>query len=106
MIARQRSLPTDTLGRRGRANSMSKTRRGQSSKFSNLLGAGLGPGNKLALAQTVEGMLIADFTRGFDGMHDGLKVTIRAEIVAIDHSSILKVFARQRTGSIKAGAVG
>jgi hypothetical protein len=51
-------------------------------------------------------MLIADFTRGFDGMHDGLKVTIRAEIVAIDHSSILKVFARQRTGSIKAGAVG
>jgi hypothetical protein len=49
-----------------RTNCVSKTRRGQSGKFSDLLGARLGPWNEFALAQTVEGMLIPDFTRGLN----------------------------------------
>jgi hypothetical protein len=53
---------------------VSKTRRGQSGKFPDLLGARLGPGNEFALAQTVEGMLISKLTRGFDGR----RIVIRA----------------------------
>src|SRR5690242_12994526 len=75
----------------------------RSSKFPDLLGARLGPWNEFALAQTVEGMLIADFTCGFDGAHDGRKILIRADIVAIDHSGILKVFARQTDGTNAGG---
>src|SRR6476659_3621875 len=78
-----------------RANSMPKTRRGPSQKFSDLLGARAGPWNEFALTQTVEGMLISKFTRGFDGAHDGRKIVICAEIVAIDYSSIVKVVAGQ-----------
>lgn len=70
-----------------RTNCVTKTRRGQSGKFSDLLGAPLGPWNEFALAQTVEGMLIPDFTRGLDGAHDSRKIAIGAEIVAIDHSA-------------------
>src|SRR5713101_775365 len=82
---------------------MSKTRRVKSGKFSDLLGARLWPWNEFALAQTVEGMLIPDFTRGFDGAHDGRKILIRAEIVAIDHSGILKVIAGQADGTFAGG---
>ena len=53
-----------------RTNCVSKTRRGKSAKFPDLLGACLGPWDEFALAQTVEGMLIPDFTRGFDGAHE------------------------------------
>jgi len=84
-------------------NCVSKTRRGKSGKFSDLLGARLWPWNEFALAQTVEGMLIPDFTRGFDGAHDGRKIVIRAEIVAIDHSGILKVVAGQADGTSAGG---
>src|SRR5260370_1693862 len=86
-----------------RTNCVSKTRRGKSGKFSDLLGARLGPWNEFALAQTVKGMLISKFTRGFNGAHDGRKITIRAEIVAIDHSGILKVFAGQADGPSAGG---
>jgi hypothetical protein len=48
-------------------------------------------------------MLIPDFTRGFDGAHDGRKIVIRAEIVAIDHSGILKVVAGQADGTCAGG---
>jgi hypothetical protein len=66
------------------ANGVSETRRSEFCKFSDLLGARLGSWDKFALAHTVEGMLISKFTRGFDGAHDGRKIVIRAEIVAID----------------------
>jgi len=56
-----------------------------------------------SLAQTVEGMLIPDFTLGFDGAHDGCKIVIRAEIVAIDHGGILKVVAGQTDGTCAGG---
>jgi hypothetical protein len=38
-------------------------------------------------------MVISKFTRRFDGAHDGCKIVIRADIVAIDHSGILEVRA-------------
>jgi hypothetical protein len=82
---------------------VSKARRGKSGKFSDLLGARLGPWNEFALAQTVEGMLIPDFTRGFDGAHDGGKILIRADIVAIDHGGILNVVADQADGTYAGG---
>src|SRR5438132_12244613 len=100
---RKPTMPcTEALGRQQRdcphhfvrANCVSKARRGKSGKFSDLLGACFGPWNEFALAQTVEGMLIPDFTRSFDGALDGRKIVIRAEIVAVDHGTILKVTAR------------
>src|SRR6478672_13198788 len=86
-----------------RTNCVSKTRRGKSGKFSDLLGARLGPWNEFALTQTVEGMLVPDFTRGLDGTHDSRKIVIRAEIVAIDHSGILKVVAGHADGTCTGG---
>jgi len=44
-------------------------------------------------------MLSSKFTRGFDGAHDGRKIVIGAEIVAIDYRSILKVVAGQANGT-------
>ena len=82
---------------------MPKTRRGKSGKFSDLLGARLGPWNEFTLAQTIEGMLIPDFTRGFDGAHDGRKIVIGAEIVTLDHSGILKPVAGQPDGTFAGG---
>src|SRR5258705_13535020 len=84
-------------------NCVPKTRRSKSSKFADLLGARLGPWDEFALAQTVEGMLIPDFTRGFDGAHDGRKILIRTEIVAIDHRGILNVVAGQADGTFAGG---
>jgi hypothetical protein len=81
------------------ANGMPEARRSKSGKFSNLLGGRLRPWDEFGLAQTVEGMLATELTRGFDGAHDGRKFLIRAEIVAIDHSGILKVVARQPDGA-------
>src|SRR5882762_5657009 len=86
-----------------RAHCVSKTRRGQSGKFPDLFGARLGPWDEFALAHTVEGMLIPKFTRGFDGAHDGRKIVIRAEIVAFDYSSILKIVAGQANGTFAGG---
>src|SRR5882724_8432845 len=85
------------------ANCVPKTRRGKSRKFLDLLGARLGPWNEFALAQTVEGMLVSDFTCGFDRAHDRRKITIRAEIVPIDHGGILKVGADQADGTYAGG---
>ena len=80
-----------------RTNCVTETCRGQSGKFLDLLGPRLGPWNEFALAQTVGGMLIFDFTRALDGAHDGRKIVIRAEIVAIDQGGILKVVASLAT---------
>src|SRR2546426_8032141 len=80
-------------------NCVPKTRRSQFGKFPDLLFARLGPWDEFALAQPVEGVLISKFTRGFDGAHDGLEIVIRAEIVAIDDSSVLKVAAGQANGT-------
>jgi hypothetical protein len=44
-------------------------------------------------------MLIPDFTRTFNGALDGRKIANRAEMVAVDHSGILKVVARQTDGT-------
>jgi hypothetical protein len=77
------------------ANGMSEARRSKSGKLSDVVGSRLGTGHEFGLAHTVEGMLISKFTRGFDGAHDGRKIVIRAEKVAIDHGGILKVVARQ-----------
>jgi hypothetical protein len=44
-------------------------------------------------------VLTPELTRYFDGAHNGRKVVIRSEIVAIDHSGILKVVARQTDGA-------
>jgi hypothetical protein len=43
--------------------------------------------------------LISKLTRDFDGAHDGRRIVIRAEIVAIDPGGILKVAARQTDGA-------
>ena len=43
--------------------------------------------------------LISKLTRDFDGAHNGRKILIRAEIVAIYHGGILKVVARQTDGA-------
>jgi hypothetical protein len=48
-------------------------------------------------------MLISKFTRCFDGAHDGSKVMIRPEIIAIDHGGILKVVAGQADGTFAGG---
>ena len=48
-------------------------------------------------------MLSSKFTRGFDGAHDGRKIVIGAEIVAIDYRSILKVVAGQANGTFAGG---
>ena len=56
-----------------RTHCVPKTRRGKSDKFADLRGARLGPGNEFALAQTIESMLISDFTSGLDGAHDSRK---------------------------------
>src|SRR6266478_1148276 len=80
-----------------------KTCGGKSGKFLDLLGARLGPRNEFALAQTVEGMLISKFTRNFDRAHDGRKIVIRAEIVAIDHGGILKILAGKANGTFTGG---
>src|SRR5579862_4239598 len=76
-------------------NCVSEARRGKSGKFPDLLRTRFGSWNQFALAQTVEGRLISDFARGFNSAYDGRKVLIRAEIIAVDHSGILKVAARQ-----------
>src|SRR5580693_2731050 len=78
-----------------RANGMSEARRAKPGKFPDLLSGRLGAGHDFALAHTVKGTLISKLTRGFDGVHDGSKIVIRAEIVAIDHGGILKVVVRQ-----------
>src|SRR5882724_770195 len=78
-----------------RTHCVSKTRRGKSGKFSDLFGARLRPWNEFTLAQAVESMPISEFTRGFDGSHDGRKIVIRAEIVAVDYGGILEVGAGQ-----------
>src|SRR5690349_14907007 len=77
------------------ASRMPKARRGKSGKFSDLLGRRFGARNELGLAHTVKGTLIPEFTSGFDGAHDGRKITIGAEIGAIDHRGVLKVVAGQ-----------
>ena len=35
--------------------------------------------------------MIPDFTPGFAGSHDGRKITLRTEIVAVDYGGILRV---------------
>src|SRR5256885_6623146 len=84
-------------------NCVSKTRRSKSGKFIDILGARLGPWYQFAVAQMVEGVLVSEFTRGFDGAHDGRKVAIRAEIVTIDHGGILKVATGQANGASAGG---
>ena len=59
-----------------RTNCMSKTRRGESDKFSDFLGSRLGTRNEFALAQTVEGMSAPELTCGLDGPQDGRKITV------------------------------
>src|SRR5271169_5668184 len=82
-----------------RTNCVSKTCRGKSGKFSDLLGARLGPWNEFALAQTVEGMSAPELTRCLDGPQDGRNITVGGEVVAIDHGGILKVVAGQADGT-------
>src|SRR5712671_7425319 len=77
------------------AHRMSEAARAKPGKLADILGGRLRAGNQFALAYTVKGALVAEFTRGFDGAHDGRKVTIRAEIVAIDQGGILEVAAGQ-----------
>jgi len=86
-----------------RTNCVSKTRRAQPGKFPYPFGARLGPGNEFAFAQTVKGFLVPEFTRGFDRAHDGRKIVIRAEIVAVDHGGNLKVVADQANGTLAGG---
>jgi hypothetical protein len=81
------------------ANWMSKARRGKPRKFPDFLDRRLEAGNDFGLAQTIRGTLIPELTRGFDGTHDRRKITIRTEIVAIDHGGILKVVAGQTDGA-------
>ena len=81
------------------AHRMSKARRRQSGEFPDLLGRRLRTGNEFGLAHTVKGTLIPEFTRGFDGAHDGRNIAIRAEIVAVDHGGILGVVAGQTDGA-------
>src|SRR4029453_957427 len=78
---------------------MSKARRGESGEFPDLLGRRLRAGNEFGLAHTVKCMLISEFTRGFDGAHDGRKITIRTEIVALDYCGMLEVVAGQTDGA-------
>ena len=59
--------------------------------------------HEFALAQAVEGMLVPDFTRGFNRARDGRKIVIRANVVAIDHGGILKVVARQADRTFAGG---
>src|SRR6202041_3109475 len=81
------------------ANGVSEARRAKPGKIPDLLGRSLGAGHDLDLAHTAEGTLIAKLARGFDGAHNGRKIVIRAEIVAIDHGGILEVIARQADGA-------
>ena len=74
-------------------NGMPKARGAEPGKFSNLIGCGLRPGNDFGLAHVVQGMLVSQLARGLDGSHDSPKITIRSEIIAIDHGSILEVAA-------------
>jgi hypothetical protein len=48
-------------------------------------------------------MLMSQFTRGFDGAHDGRHIVIRAQIVAIDQRGILKVGAGQADRAFAGG---
>src|ERR1700722_11837799 len=73
------------------ANGMSEARRSKPGEFPDLLCGRLRAWNEFGLAHTVKGMLISEFTSGFDGAHDGRKIMIGAEIVAIDHGGVLKV---------------
>jgi hypothetical protein len=72
------------------ADGMSEARRALPGKFPDILGGRLGARHDFDLAHTVKGTLISKLTRGFDGAHDGRKIVIRAEIVAIDHGGSLK----------------
>src|SRR5713226_3912853 len=81
------------------ADGMSEARRAKPGKFAHFLCGSLRAGHDFDLAHTVKGALISKFTRGFDCSHDGRKIVIRAEIVAIDHGGILKVVARQTDGA-------
>jgi hypothetical protein len=54
-------------------------------------------------SQTVKGILVPEFTCGFDRAHAGRKITIRPEIIAIDHGGILKVVAGQSEGTFADG---
>jgi len=74
---------------------MSEARRSKSGEFQDFLCGSLGPRDDFAIARTVEGMLISKFTCGLNGAHDGHKLTIRAEVVTIDHSGVLRVIAGQ-----------
>src|SRR5258708_4427805 len=76
------------------ADGMSEARRAKPGKFSDVLGGRLGAGHEFDLAHTLKSTLVSKLTRGLDGAHDGRKIVIRAEIVAIDHGGILKVVAR------------
>src|SRR5258708_15031700 len=48
-------------------------------------------------------MLDPEFTSGFDRAHDGGTILVRAEVVAIDHSGILKAIAGQADGTNAGG---
>src|SRR5258705_316644 len=74
---------------------VSKARRTQSSKFTDILSGRLGPGNDLAFAHTVEGMLAPQFTRDLDGSDDCREITIRGEVVCIDLRRIFKAVTAQ-----------
>jgi hypothetical protein len=65
------------------ADGMSEARRAKPGKFPDLPGGRFGAGHDFDLAHTVKGTPISKLTRGFDGAHDGRKIVIRAEIVAI-----------------------
>jgi len=44
-------------------------------------------------------MLVPELTRGLDGPQDRRNVIVRGEVVAIDHSAILKVIAGEADGT-------
>src|ERR1700724_2651046 len=54
-----------------RTNGMTDTRGSKPGEFSDLLWGRLRAWNEFGLAHTVKGMLISEFTSGFDGAHDG-----------------------------------
>jgi hypothetical protein len=76
------------------ADGMPKARRAQLGKFPDLLGGRLGAGHDFDLTNTVKRPLISKLTRGFDGAHNGGKIVISAEIVAIDYGATTQLSDR------------
>jgi hypothetical protein len=78
-----------------RTDPMPEACRAETSEFPYLLIRGLWARHDFDLAYAVKGALIAKVVRGSYSAHNGREILIRAEILAIDYGSILKVAARQ-----------